>query len=131
MVAAPGRRRRCRHSADFKASVIRECLQPGVSMASVALANGLNALPGRSGLADRQQLRRAADQALGHRGGNWLFVGTLMAGQRAAAIMSLIQSAKLNGHDPYAYLKDVLARLPTQLARDIDDLLPNRWAPAL
>uniref|UniRef100_UPI0013D4BE66 IS66 family transposase n=1 Tax=Acinetobacter baumannii TaxID=470 RepID=UPI0013D4BE66 len=37
---------------------------------------------------------------------NWLFAGSLRAGQRAAAVMSLIQSAKLNGHDPYAYLKD-------------------------
>jgi transposase len=45
--------------------------------------------------------------------GNWLFAGSLRAGQRAAAVMSLIQSAKLNGHDPYAYLKDVLTRLPT------------------
>jgi transposase len=53
-----------------------------------------------------------------------------MAGQRAAAIMSLIQSATLNGHDPYDYLKDVHARLPTQPARDIDDLLPHRWAPS-
>ncbi|MFW2776638.1 IS66 family transposase, partial [Acinetobacter baumannii] len=44
---------------------------------------------------------------------NWLFAGSLRAGQRAAAVMSLIQSAKLNGHDPYAYLKDVLTRLPT------------------
>ena len=52
---------------------------------------------------------------------------TLAAGQRAAAIMSLIQSAKLNGHDPYAYLKDVLERLPTQRASDIDALLPHRW----
>ena len=34
--------------------------------------------------------------------GNWLFAGSLRAGQRAAAVMSLIQSAKLNGHDPYA-----------------------------
>jgi hypothetical protein len=33
---------------------------------------------------------------------NWLFAGSLRAGQRAAAVMSLIQSAKLNGHDPYA-----------------------------
>jgi hypothetical protein len=41
--------------------------------------------------------------------------------------MSLIQSAKLNGHDPYAYLKDVLERLPTQPARDIHELLPHRW----
>lgn len=33
---------------------------------------------------------------------NWLFAGSLRAGQRAAAVMSLIQSAKLNGHDPHA-----------------------------
>lgn len=44
--------------------------------------------------------------------GNWLFAGSLRAGRRAAAVMSLIQSAKLNGHDPYAYLKDVFLRLP-------------------
>ncbi len=43
---------------------------------------------------------------------NWLFAGTLLAGQRAAAIMSLIQTAKLNGHDPYVYLKDVLIDVP-------------------
>ncbi len=47
---------------------------------------------------------------------NWLFAGSLRAGKRAAAVMTLIQSAKLNGHDPYAYLKDVLTRLPTQPA---------------
>lgn len=60
---------------------------------------------------------------------NWLFAGTLAAGQRAAAITSLIQSAKLNGHDPYAYLKDVLERLPTQRASAIDELLPHLWRP--
>ena len=59
---------------------------------------------------------------------NWLFAGSLRAGQRAAAIMSLIRSAQLNGHDPYAYLKDVLTRLPTQRASDIAELLPHRWA---
>lgn len=62
---------------------------------------------------------------------NWLFAGSLRAGQRAAAVMSLIQSAKLNGHDPYAYLKDVLARLPTHPASRIGELLPHRWRPAL
>ncbi len=60
---------------------------------------------------DEQQIR---PWATGRK--NWLFAGTLLAGQRAAAITSLIQSAKLNGHDPYAYLKDVLERLPTQRA---------------
>ncbi|WP_201501163.1 transposase domain-containing protein, partial [Klebsiella pneumoniae] len=47
-----------------------------------------------------------------------------------AAVMSLIQSAKLNGHDPYAYLKDVLTRLPTHKAADIAELLPHRWTPS-
>jgi transposase len=61
---------------------------------------------------------------------NWLFAGSLRAGRRAAAVMSLIQSAKLNGHDPYMYLKDVLQRLPTQRARQINELLPHRWRPA-
>jgi transposase len=58
---------------------------------------------------------------------NWLFAGSLRAGQRAAAIMSLIGSAKMNGLDPYAYLKDVLERLPTHPARRIEELLPHRW----
>jgi len=61
---------------------------------------------------------------------NWLFAGSLRSGKRAAAIMSLIQSARMNGHDPYAYLKDVLTRLPTQRASEIDQLLPHRWMPA-
>jgi transposase len=61
---------------------------------------------------------------------NWLFAGSLLAGQRAAAIMSLIQSAKLNGHDPHAYLRDVLRRLPTHKANQIGELLPHCWVPA-
>jgi len=58
---------------------------------------------------------------------NWLFCGSLRAGQRAANVMSLIQSAKLNGHEPYRYLKDVLERLPTQPVSRLDELLPHRW----
>ena len=64
-----------------------------------------------------------------HKRSNWLFAGSLRAGQRAATVMSLIQSAKLNGHDPYHYLKDVLERLPTQSVSRIDELLPHCWAP--
>ena len=60
---------------------------------------------------------------------NWLFAGSLRAGKRAAAIMSLIHSAKLNGHDPFLYLKDVLSRLPTQPNSRIGELLPHRWKP--
>lgn len=60
---------------------------------------------------------------------NRLFAGSLRSGKRAAAIMSLIQSARMNGHDPYAYLKDVLMRLPTQKASKIEQLLPHPWMP--
>jgi len=66
----------------------------------------------------------------GHERNNWLFAGSLRAGQRAANVMTLIQSAKLNGHDPYRYLKDVLERLPTQQASRINDLLPHLWRPS-
>ncbi len=52
--------------------------------------------------------------------------GTTQPAKRAAAIMSLIQFARLNGHNPYAYLKDVRARLPTQGASEIEQLLPHR-----
>lgn len=58
---------------------------------------------------------------------NWLFAGSLRAGKRAAAVMSLVHSARLNGHDAYAYLKDVLERLPTQPASRVQELLPHRW----
>lgn len=62
---------------------------------------------------------------------NWMFAGSLRAGQRAATIMSLIRSAQLNGHDPYVYLKDVLTRLPTHRANDISQLLPHHWVSVL
>ena len=45
-------------------------------------------------------------------------------------MLSLIESAKLNGHDPWAYLKDVFERLPTLKARDLELLLPHNWRPA-
>ena len=67
--------------------------------------------------------------ALGRR--NWLFVGSQLAGQRAANIMSLIETAKLNGHDPWAYLKDVFERLPTLKNSDLASILPHNWRAPL
>jgi len=67
--------------------------------------------------------------ALGRK--NWLFAGSLRSGQRAANVMSLIQSAKISGLDPQAYLRDVLERLPTTKQSDIDSLLPHNWSPAI
>jgi transposase len=61
---------------------------------------------------------------------NWLFAGSLRAGKRAAAVMSLLHSARINGRDSYAYFKDVLERLPTHSANRIDELLLHRWSTA-
>ena len=58
---------------------------------------------------------------------NWLFVGSELAGQRAAVVMSLVQSAKLNGLDPWAYLHDVLARIHSHPSHRLEELLPHRW----
>ena len=59
-----------------------------------------------------------------------MFVGSELAGQRAAVVMSQVQSARLCSHDPNAYLKDVLQRLPTHLNSRIDELLPHNCQPA-
>jgi hypothetical protein len=61
---------------------------------------------------------------------NWLFIGSQQAGERAAVMLSLIESAKLNGYDLWAYLKDVFKRLPTLKNRDLDSMLPHNWKPA-
>jgi len=58
---------------------------------------------------------------------NWTFAGSDEGGRRAAAIYTLIQTAKLNDIDPQAWLADVLARLPDHPAHKIADLLPWNW----
>jgi hypothetical protein len=57
---------------------------------------------------------------------NWLFAGSERAGKRAAAIQTLLGTAKLNGLDPAAWLRDTLETLPTCLNSQIDSLLPLR-----
>jgi transposase len=66
--------------------------------------------------------------AVGRR--NWTFAGSDRGGERAAAIYTLIETAKLNGVDPQAWLADVLARLPDYPAKRIHDLLPWNWKAA-
>ena len=63
--------------------------------------------------------------AIGRR--NWTFCGSDAGGHRAAAIYTLIETAKLNDVDPQAWLADVLARLPDHPAKRIHDLLPWAW----
>ena len=60
---------------------------------------------------------------------NWTFAGSYEGGRRAAAIYTLIETAKLNDIDPQAWLADVLARLPDHPAKRIADLLPWNWRP--
>lgn len=60
---------------------------------------------------------------------NWTFAGSDDGGRRAAAIYTLIATAKLNDIDPQAWLADVLARLPDYPARSIHELLPWNWKP--
>ena len=57
---------------------------------------------------------------------NWLFAGSARAGERAAALQSLIGTARLNGIDPNAWLRDTLEKLPAWPNRRIDELLPLR-----
>ena len=57
-------------------------------------------------------------------GSNWLFAGSLAAGSRAAQIMSLLETAKMNGLEPHAWLTDVLTRLPSWPEERLHELLP-------
>jgi transposase len=78
----------------------------------------------------RQSLIYArAGVALGRK--NWLFAGSDSGGARAAAIYGLIETCKLNGVDPFAYLRDVLGRIADHMINRIDELLPWNWASTL
>ena len=84
---------------------------------------------GRVDLSNNAAERALRGIAVGRR--NWTFAGSDAGGRRAAALYTLIETAKLNGVDPRAWLADVLARLPGHSARRIDELLPwNRKAEA-
>jgi transposase len=80
---------------------------------------------GRICLTNNAAERALRGVAVGRR--NWTFAGSDRGGERAAAIYTLIESAKLNGIDPQAWLADVLARLPDHPAKRITDLLPWNW----
>jgi transposase len=67
--------------------------------------------------------------ALGRK--SWLFCGSDRGGERAAAMYSLIITAKMNGVDPLAWLSDVLARIAAHPARRLEELLPWNWRPPI
>jgi transposase len=63
--------------------------------------------------------------ALGRK--NWLFIGHAQTGQRGAILYTIIESCRRRGLDPYAYLRDALARLPTMTNWQIKDITPEAW----
>ena len=80
---------------------------------------------GRVCLSNNAAERALRGIALGRR--SWLFCGSDRGGQRAAAMYSLIVTAKMNDVDPHAWLADVLARIASHPAHRIDELLPWNW----
>ena len=59
---------------------------------------------------------------------NWLFIGEADAGQRSAIVYTLIECCRRRGLNPFAYLRDVLTRLPNMTNRQIPTVLPATWA---
>lgn len=80
---------------------------------------------GRICLSNNAAERALRRVAVGRR--NWTFAGSDEGGRRAAAIYSLIETCQLNDIDPYAWLADVLAKLPDHPAQRVAELLPWAW----
>lgn len=81
---------------------------------------------GRVCLSNNAAERGLRGIALGRK--SWLFCGSDRGGQRAAAMYSLIVTAKMNGVDPQAWLADVLSRIAAHPAHRLEELLPWNWA---
>lgn len=62
---------------------------------------------------------------------NYLFAGSPAGAERAAIMYSLTATCKLHGTDAFAYLEDVLKKVSTHPASQIDDLLPSNWTPPI
>lgn len=58
---------------------------------------------------------------------NWLFIGEANAGDRSAILYTIIESCRRRGIEPYAYLREVLTRLPHLTNRQIPDIIPAAW----
>ena len=80
---------------------------------------------GRICLTNNAAERALRGVALGRK--SWLFAGSERSGERAAAMYTLIVTAKMNDIDPQAWLADVLARLPDIPVSRIHELLPWHW----
>jgi transposase len=59
-----------------------------------------------------------------------VFAGSEAGGRTMAVLFSVVSSCQRHGHDPFAYLSDVLGRLPCPPRERLAELLPDRWSPA-
>lgn len=113
--------------------LFKQCFSPFVTSWTAPCASGRSeSWPGRTftdgstvplqGTHNNAAERALRGVALGR--GNYLFMGSDAGGQRAAAIYSLVETAKLNGLDPEGYLREVLGRIADHPINRIDELLP-------
>ncbi len=63
-----------------------------------------------------------------HNKKNFLFFGEANAGERSAILYTVIESCRRRGIDPFAYLRDVLTRLPSITNWQVKDVMPEAWA---
>ena len=80
---------------------------------------------GRLEISNNAAERAIRPLAIGRK--NWLFAGSDTGGERAATIYTIIETAKLNGLDPEAYLRDIIGRIADHPFKKIDELLPWCW----
>ena len=72
----------------------------------------------------------ARARTIGFRRDDWLFFGSEEAGERSAVMYTLAGNCRMHGVEPYAYLKDVLERLPRTTNREVAELTPLNWKRA-
>ena len=82
---------------------------------------------GRLEMSNNAAERAMRSLALGRK--NWMFSGSDAGGQRAACVYTIVETAKMHGLNPHAYLADILGRIAEYPSRQLDALLPWNWTP--
>ncbi len=101
---------------------------PGILMSDRIAISAASTTAARRSITTRNNPAERALRCVAIGRKNYLFAGSDAGGRRAAALYSLIESAKLNGLDPRAWLADVLGRIADHPASRLDELLPWHWA---
>ena len=109
---------------------------PGKSDLAKAIRYGLSRWPsfelfledGRVGIDNNPAERAMRPIGIGRK--NWLFAGSDSGGETLARAMTLIETAKMNGLDPHAWLADILDRIHDHKINRLEELLPWQWTPS-